>query len=53
MPDGVDPPGYEITHWSGFGEPVRFVDDIGQGKIVTRPSDLSLEGFFFQVGVAF
>jgi hypothetical protein len=45
--------GYEITHWSGFGEPVRFVDDIGQGKIVTRPSALSLEGFFFQVGVAF
>jgi hypothetical protein len=45
--------GYEITHWSGFGEPLRFVDDLGQGKIVTRPSALSLEGFFFQLGVSF
>ncbi|HSQ56050.1 MAG TPA: Lpg1974 family pore-forming outer membrane protein [Gemmata sp.] len=45
--------GYEITHWSGIGQPIRFVDDVSQGKIDTRPSDLSLEGFFFQFGIAF
>jgi hypothetical protein len=45
--------GYEITHWSGFGEPIRFVDDLSQGKIATRPAALSLEGFFFQVGLSF
>jgi hypothetical protein len=45
--------GYEITHWPGFGEPIRFVDDVSQGKIGTRPAALSLEGFFFQVGLVF
>jgi hypothetical protein len=45
--------GYEITHWPGFGEPIRFVDDLSQGKIATRPAALSLEGFFFQIGLSF
>ena len=45
--------GYEVTHWFGLTQPVRFVDDVGQGKLVTRPSNYSLEGFFFQLGFAF
>jgi len=45
--------GYEITQWFGLSEPARFVDDVGQGKLSTRPSNLSLEGFFIQFGLAF
>lgn len=45
--------GYEVTHFFGLTEPLRFTDDVGQGKLVTRPSYLSLEGFFVQVGFAF
>jgi hypothetical protein len=45
--------GYEVTHFFGLTEPLRFVDDVGQGKLVTRPSYLSLEGFFVQVGFTF
>ncbi len=45
--------GYEVTQWFGLTEPTRFVDDVGQGKINTRPSNLSLEGFFLQFGLTF
>ncbi|MBA4063153.1 MAG: hypothetical protein C0501_05465 [Isosphaera sp.] len=45
--------GYEIVHYWGLTEPVRFTDTVSQGKLVTRPSDLSLEGFFVQAGFAF
>jgi len=45
--------GYEVTQWFGLSEPARFVDDVGQGKISTRPSNLSLEGFFIQFGLTF
>ena len=45
--------GYEVTHWFGLTQPIRFVDDVGQGKISTRPVNLSLEGLFLQVGLAF
>jgi hypothetical protein len=45
--------GYEIIHYWGVTEPVRFTDTVSQGKLITRPSDLSLEGFFVQAGLAF
>lgn len=45
--------GYEITNYFNAIDQPRFVDDIGVGKIVTRPSNLSLEGLFVQVGLAF
>jgi hypothetical protein len=45
--------GYEITHWSGLTQPLRFVDDVSQGKLSADPADLSLEGFFVQLGLTF
>jgi hypothetical protein len=45
--------GYEMTYWHGVFERPRFVDDVSQGKVITRPSNLSLEGFFIQFGWAF
>ncbi len=45
--------GYEITQWGGIFEPVRFADDVGRGKLATRPANLSLEGLFLQVGYTF
>ena len=45
--------GYEITHWQGIFERPRFVDDVSQGKVVTRPADLTLEGLFIQLGLSF
>jgi hypothetical protein len=45
--------GYEITHWNGIFERPRFVDDVSQGKFITRPSNLTLEGLFLQVGLSF
>ncbi len=45
--------GYEVTHWFGISEPLRFTDDVSQGKLVARPSDLSLEGLFIQLGLSF
>jgi hypothetical protein len=45
--------GYEITHYIGLNEPVRFADDVSQGRVLTRPADLSLEGLFVQFGLAF
>jgi hypothetical protein len=45
--------GYEITHLFGVTDPLRFIDDVGQGKLSTRPSNLSLDGFFVQIGLTF
>jgi hypothetical protein len=45
--------GYEVTNWFGLTEPVRFVDDVSQGKFLTRPSNFSLDGFFIQLGLTF
>lgn len=45
--------GYEITHWQGIFERPRFVDDVGQGKVITRPANLTLEGLFLQVAVSY
>lgn len=45
--------GYEVTHWFGLTGPLRFTDDVAQGRLVAKSSDLSLEGFFVQVGIVF
>ena len=45
--------GYEITNYWNVVDQPRFVDDVGVGKLVTRPSNVSLEGLFVQLGVAF
>ena len=45
--------GYEVTNWVGVTSQPRFIDDVAQGKLVTRPADLSLEGFVARFGMAF
>ena len=46
-------PGYEVTQWQGVFERPRFVDDVGQGKLITRPGNLTLEGLFLQATLSF
>lgn len=41
--------GYEITNWFGMVESRDFVDDWHESRMSTRTSNLSLEGFFFQL----
>lgn len=45
--------GYEVTNYFGLTDQPRFVDDVAQGKLVTRPADLSLEGFVARFALAF
>ena len=45
--------GYEVTHWQGIFERPRFTDDVSQGNVITRPSNLSLEGLFIQASVIY
>ena len=45
--------GYEITHFFDLIDQPRFADDVGQGKFIARSANLSLEGLFLQVGMAF
>ncbi len=45
--------GYEISHWQGIFERPRFVDDVSQGKVITRPANLSLEGLFLQASLIY
>ncbi len=45
--------GYQITCWQGLFERPRFVDDVSQGKVITRPSNLTLEGLFLQAALSF
>jgi hypothetical protein len=45
--------GYEITHYIGLIDQPRFIDDAAEGRVLTRPADLSLEGLFVQFGLAF
>jgi hypothetical protein len=45
--------GYQITYWEGIFERPRFTDDVSPGKLVTKPSNLTLEGLFIQVGLTF
>lgn len=45
--------GYEVTHFQGIFERPRFVDDVSPGKLINRPSSLSLEGLFLQASVIY
>lgn len=45
--------GYEITNWFGLIDTPRFSGELSEGKFTTRPGDLSLEGLFVQIGLAF
>lgn len=45
--------GYEITHWFGLTDQPRFTDDVGRGRFVPTPANLSLEGLFVQMAVAY
>jgi hypothetical protein len=45
--------GYEIQQWQGIFERPRFTDDVAQGSVNTRPSNLTLQGLFIQVGLTF
>jgi hypothetical protein len=45
--------GYEITNWFGFVDTPRLSGELSEGRFTTRRSDLSLEGLFVQLGVAY
>jgi hypothetical protein len=45
--------GYEITNFFGFYDSPRITGELSEGKFTTRPGNLSLEGLFVQLGVAY
>ena len=45
--------GYDVTNWFQLLMIPDIADDIHRGKIVLRQSNLSLDGFFVQVGYSF
>ncbi|HTK77605.1 MAG TPA: Lpg1974 family pore-forming outer membrane protein [Gemmataceae bacterium] len=45
--------GYEIANWFNLFDSPYFIDDFAEGKIGRRRSDVSLEGVFFRLGMAF
>jgi hypothetical protein len=45
--------GYEVAYWQGVFERPRFVDDVSQGKVITRPANLTLDGLVLQLGLTF
>jgi hypothetical protein len=45
--------GYEAANWFNLASRPVFVDDFAEGKYTRRTSDLSLEGLFVQLGLAF
>lgn len=45
--------GYEIANWFNLFDSPYFIDDFSEGKIGRRRSDVSLEGVFFRLGMAF
>lgn len=45
--------GYEMTNWFNLIDQVRFTNDLAEGKLTTRQSDLSMEGLFFQIAVQY
>lgn len=45
--------GYEVTNWFGLIDTPRFSGELAEGKFTTRTGDLSLEGLFIQLGLAF
>jgi hypothetical protein len=45
--------GYEAANWFGLIDGPQFINDFAEGKIGRRRGDLSLEGLFLQLGVAY
>jgi hypothetical protein len=45
--------GYEITNWFNLIDSPTFTNDFAEGKIGRRHGDLSLEGLFVQMGLAY
>jgi hypothetical protein len=45
--------GYEMTNWFNLIDQIRFTNDLAEGKLVTRPGDLSLEGLFVQLAIQY
>jgi hypothetical protein len=45
--------GYEITNWFNMVDTPMLTNDFAEGKIGRRRGDLSLEGLFLQMGVAY
>ena len=45
--------GYEVTNFFGLFERQYYVDDFAEGKTLNRSSNLALDGFFVQFGLAF
>ena len=45
--------GYEISNWFGLVDSPDFVDDVHQGKVAHRVSDLSLDGLDLRVRLSF
>ncbi len=45
--------GYQAVNWFGLIQRQAMINDFSEGKMIPRASDLSLDGFFFQLGFAF
>lgn len=45
--------GYEFSHWFGLADSVDLSDDVAVGKTTRRQSDLTFEGLFVQLAIAF
>jgi hypothetical protein len=45
--------GYEIQNWFGMIDTPRFTGELAEAKFTTRSGDLSVEGLFFQLGIAY
>lgn len=43
--------GYTLENWFNVNDSVRFVDSSGQGILTQNSGDLSLEGFFLELGL--
>lgn len=45
--------GYEVTHYFNMVTQPKLVDDFAEGKTLRRRGDLSFDGVFFRVGLAY
>ncbi|MCE9530425.1 MAG: hypothetical protein K8T89_04735 [Planctomycetes bacterium] len=45
--------GYQAVNWFSLVQRPTLIDDFSEGKTLPRTSDLSLDGFFFQLGFQF
>jgi hypothetical protein len=44
---------YEMANWFGMVDSPDFADDVAQGKLIRRTSDLNIEGLRVQLGISF